>query len=471
MLIPECSEYCDGNAAEFFCPECSAMFCGSCYDKEHLGNERKSQHGKLTELHAICSAHKHTLDYFNLTILQPMCVICRKENMQAAESQHHVVENIDNIVPKLRSFIEKKLSSASELISKLNSEITKAENTAKSTANSVVDYIKCVFVKLRRYLEESETELVEGARCYFDEFWEVNEENLGVKNAVQSLEAISEEGKLLLSKDARHMAVEFPSIYSRLEEMCNANERIQDVNFVVVRLEEKISNKLKAVIETITQSTMEIGDCVTSSDLAETQFDTNNNEVGPPPRVYMPGRKRFHENAVASYDEPNAKKQNSSDCSRQITAGFSNNSATRSAKLKSVRELSSPSKVRKRTNKAGKPPKSPARCSLPRSNQAWPSPGENVHRTRRGGELSKEFKKCDTILTELWAQDDSYPFVRPVDKRQSPDYYTIIKNPMDLSAIKEKLHSLQYKSSVDFVKDFRLMISNCRAYNQVPIVF
>lgn len=64
---------------------------------------------------------------------------------------------------------------------------------------------------------------------------------------------------MLLSKDARHMAVEFPSIYSRLEEMCNANEKIQDVNFVVVRLEEKISNKLKAVIETITQSTMEIG--------------------------------------------------------------------------------------------------------------------------------------------------------------------------------------------------------------------
>lgn len=108
--------------------------------------------------------------------------------------------------------------------------------------------------------------------------------------------------------------------------------------------------------------------------------------------ICIVGRKRFHENAVASCDEPNAEKQNSSDGSRQITAGFSNNSATRPAKLKSVRELSSPSKVRKRTNKAGKPPKSPARCSLPRSNQAWPSPGENVHRTRRGGELSKEFQ-------------------------------------------------------------------------------
>ena len=114
--------------------------------------------------------------------------------------------------------------------------------------------------------------------------------------------------------------------------------------------------------------------------------------------ICIVGRKRFHENAVASYDEPNAKKQNSSDCSRQITAGFFNNSATRSAKLKSVRELSSPSKVRKRTNKAGKPPKSPARCSLPRSNQAWPSPGENVHRTRRGGELSKEFQVGEIML-------------------------------------------------------------------------
>lgn len=70
---------------------------------------------------------------------------------------------------------------------------------------------------------------------------------------------VNDTGKLLLSKDARHMAVEFPSIFSRLEEMCNANERKQDLNFVVVRLEEKISKKLKAVIETITQSTMKIG--------------------------------------------------------------------------------------------------------------------------------------------------------------------------------------------------------------------
>lgn len=50
---------------------------------------------------------------------------------------------------------------------------------------------------------------------------------------------------------------------------------------------------------------------------------------------------------------------------------------------------------------------------------------------------------------------------------KSPDYYKVITKPIDLSVIKEKLHSLQYSSAVDFVKDFRLMISNCRTYNQV----
>lgn len=40
---------------------------------------------------------------------------------------------------------------------------------------------------------------------------------------------------------------------------------------------------------------------------------------------------------------------------------------------------------------------------------------------------------------------------------------------MDLSIIKEKLHSLQYTSAVDFVKDIRLLLSNCARYNQVRI--
>lgn len=194
--IPLCNEYCDGNTAEFYCPECSAMFCGSCYDREHCGNERKSQHGKLTELRAICCAHKHTLDYFNLTTLQPMCVICRKETLQSPEFAHHVIDNIEVTVPKLRSLMEKKLNTASELIDRLSSEIAKVENAAKNTTIAAVNYIKCAFLKLRKYLDESEAELVQSARRYFDEFLEVNDERVEVKNAIRNLRALAEEGKV-----------------------------------------------------------------------------------------------------------------------------------------------------------------------------------------------------------------------------------------------------------------------------------
>ena len=196
MQIPLCSEYCNGNAAEFYCPECSAMFCSSCYDREHCGNERKSQHGKLTELRAICCVHKHTLEYFNLTTLQPMCVICKKETMQETEFAHHVIENIDATVPKLRSLMEKKLDTASKLITRLNTDISKAESAAKNTTICAVEYVQECFVKIRRYLDETEEEIKQSARRYFDEFLEFNDDRVEIMNAVRNLKVLTEEGKL-----------------------------------------------------------------------------------------------------------------------------------------------------------------------------------------------------------------------------------------------------------------------------------
>lgn len=192
--IPHCREYCDGNIAEFYCPECAAMFCGSCYDREHCGNERKSQHGKLTELRAICSVHKHTLDYFNLTLLQPMCVICKKETILAPEHAHHVIENIETTVPKLRSLIEKKLESASELIDRLTCELAKVEKDARRTTTKSIIFIQRCFVRLRHLLDQREVELLQGVRGYFDEFVEDGEGRVEAQNALSNLKALSEEG-------------------------------------------------------------------------------------------------------------------------------------------------------------------------------------------------------------------------------------------------------------------------------------
>lgn len=71
----------------------------------------------------------------------------------------------------------------------------------------------------------------------------------------------SRTGQLLLTKDARSLAVEFPSVFMRLEELCNSKDdecHIKDLNFIV-RFEEQISKQLKQVIQTTSHSTMQIG--------------------------------------------------------------------------------------------------------------------------------------------------------------------------------------------------------------------
>lgn len=53
---------------------------------------------------------------------------------------------------------------------------------------------------------------------------------------------------------------------------------------------------------------------------------------------------------------------------------------------------------------------------------------------------------------------------------QIPNYYKIIKKPMDLSTVKKKLqkkHSQHYQTPEDFVADVRLIFKNCERFNEV----
>ncbi|EMP35995.1 E3 ubiquitin-protein ligase TRIM33 [Chelonia mydas] len=57
----------------------------------------------------------------------------------------------------------------------------------------------------------------------------------------------------------------------------------------------------------------------------------------------------------------------------------------------------------------------------------------------------------------------------PVDQR-IPNYYKIIKKPMDLSTVKKKLqkkHSQHYQTPDDFVADVRLIFKNCERFNEM----
>jgi hypothetical protein len=46
-----------------------------------------------------------------------------------------------------------------------------------------------------------------------------------------------------------------------------------------------------------------------------------------------------------------------------------------------------------------------------------------------------------------------------------PDYYDIIKQPMSLSLMREKVTLGAYLCTEDLLADFRLMASNAREYN------
>lgn len=56
-------------------------------------------------------------------------------------------------------------------------------------------------------------------------------------------------------------------------------------------------------------------------------------------------------------------------------------------------------------------------------------------------------------------------FTQPVDPADAPDYYSIIKSPMDFATIRKKLEGSQYGQFDDFHADMLLVRSNCFLYN------
>lgn len=71
-----------------------------------------------------------------------------------------------------------------------------------------------------------------------------------------------------------------------------------------------------------------------------------------------------------------------------------------------------------------------------------------------------------TLLGLVTDHQDAWPFVEPVDAAEVPDYYEVIKNPMSLALIQQRLQSQQYYVTLEmFAADFRIMFSNARKYN------
>ncbi|XP_035253449.1 bromodomain-containing protein 4 isoform X4 [Anguilla anguilla] len=72
------------------------------------------------------------------------------------------------------------------------------------------------------------------------------------------------------------------------------------------------------------------------------------------------------------------------------------------------------------------------------------------------------------VLKTLWKHQFSWPFQEPVDvvKLNLPDYYKIIKIPMDMGTIKKRLENSHYWSAQECIQDFNTMFTNCYIYNK-----
>jgi len=86
-----------------------------------------------------------------------------------------------------------------------------------------------------------------------------------------------------------------------------------------------------------------------------------------------------------------------------------------------------------------------------------------ARRNKRDGNV--ELKACKDILLALRKHKDAWPFLQAVDLTTAPDYSQIVKRPMDLGSILEKLDLLQYEDVLECIEDIKLVFQNSKDYN------
>ena len=83
--------------------------------------------------------------------------------------------------------------------------------------------------------------------------------------------------------------------------------------------------------------------------------------------------------------------------------------------------------------------------------------------------LQKKMRKLIEIVVKYEDQDDrvlSDPFMKLPTKKELPDYYEVIKRPVDINKIKNKIEEEKYDDLDALEKDFILMCQNTQKYNE-----
>ncbi|XP_062251433.1 bromodomain testis-specific protein isoform X2 [Platichthys flesus] len=96
-------------------------------------------------------------------------------------------------------------------------------------------------------------------------------------------------------------------------------------------------------------------------------------------------------------------------------------------------------------------------------------PPPEVTNPKKHGRVTNQLQYLEKVVIKaLLRHHFSWPFRQPVDavKLSLPDYYTIIRNPMDLGTIMKRLQNKYYWEAHECIKDFNTMFTNCYMYNR-----
>ncbi|KAK6190909.1 hypothetical protein SNE40_002675 [Patella caerulea] len=100
--------------------------------------------------------------------------------------------------------------------------------------------------------------------------------------------------------------------------------------------------------------------------------------------------------------------------------------------------------------------------STSKSRSAAIEPDDTPPKTNR--RAPSELSLCEDILTQLVKHKCSWPFAEAVSKKDVPDYYTIVKHPMDFRTMRNKF--MTYSSAQEFIDDLSLVFRNTAQYNK-----
>ncbi|CAJ2678245.1 unnamed protein product [Trifolium pratense] len=120
----------------------------------------------------------------------------------------------------------------------------------------------------------------------------------------------------------------------------------------------------------------------------------------------------------------------------------------------------------KTSHNGGGPPKKSASKKVSGNKRPFPAAREMK---RSQSEIGDALKSCGVILNKLMKNKIAWIFNTPVNATALGlhDYFDIIKHPMDLGSVREKLVKNDYATPADFASDVRLTFNNALTYNPV----